>query len=100
MKKYILGLIVIVLMITSSAFIIIKSNEKAPPAVYHWYFVDASGAVVPGSEAFNGATETQAYANSNPPCPTGTKSDCIRGFINVPTLPTMAKGEATPLKKP
>ena len=98
MKKYILGLIVVILIVASSAFI--KSKRNAPPAVYHWYFVNAVGAVVSGSDAFSGATETQAYANSNPPCPSGTNLDCIRGFVNVPTFPTMAIGDATPLKKP
>jgi hypothetical protein len=98
MKKYFLGLIAVILIAGASAFV--KSKTNAPLAVYHWYYVNASGVVVSGSDAFSGTPETQAFANANPPCPTGNTSDCIRGFVNVPPFPTMAIGDATPLKKP
>lgn len=98
MKKYFLSLIAVVLIVGASAFIKSKSNSTSD--LYHWYFVDASGYVVSGSDAFGGTTETQAYANAHPPCTTGTNTDCIRGFLSVPTFPTMVNGDAIPLKKP
>jgi hypothetical protein len=98
MKKYFLGLIAVILIVAASAFVTSKKN--APPTLYHWYTVDASGVVVSGSDAFGGTQETQAFADAHPPCPTGTASDCIRGFVSVPTFPTMATGDAIPLKKP
>ncbi|MEO8111301.1 MAG: hypothetical protein ABI594_14760 [Ginsengibacter sp.] len=88
----------VILLAGASAFV--KSNIDSPAAVYHWYYVDAAGSVNVGSEAFGGQLKDQAYANAHPPCATGLNADCIRGFESIPSLPTMATGEATPLRKP
>lgn len=98
LKISFVSILAFMLAIAGSAFIKSKGDAKSP--VYHWYTVNASGYVVSGSDAFNGTPETQAFADAHPPCPTGTSSDCIRGFVNVPTFPTNAVGDATPLKKP
>jgi hypothetical protein len=97
MKKYFLSIIAVVLIVAASAFV--KSNHHEKNAVYHWYTVDASGTVVSGSDAFGGATETTSYASAHLPCTAGSNSDCIRGFTNVPTFPTMAGGDTPALKK-
>lgn len=97
MKKYFLSIIAVILIVGASAFV--KSNNHSKNAVYHWYMVDANNNVVSGSDAFGGATETSSYASAHLPCTAGTNSDCIRGFINVPSFPTNASGDVTPLQK-
>lgn len=97
MKKFFVSVAAVLLIVAASAFV--KSNHHAPNAVYHWYAVNSSGVVISGSDAFGGLQKDQAYANANSPCPAGLNADCIRGFINVPTFPTMATGDATPVKK-
>ncbi len=88
----------VVLIAGASAFV--KSNNHSPAALYHWYSVNAAGNVVSGSDVFGGVTKDQTYANGHSPCPTGTNSDCIRGFLSVPAFPTSATGDATPIMKP
>ena len=97
MKKYFLSIIAVVLIVAASAFV--NSNTHSKDPVYHWYNVDSIGYVVSGSQAFSGTTKTVSYASSHLPCPFGFNSDCIRGFTNVPTFPTNATGDTTPLQK-
>ena len=97
MKKYFLSAVAVILIVAASAFV--RGNIHSKNAVYHWYTVDASGNVVSGSDAFGGATETASYASAHLPCTAGTNSDCIRGFTNVPTFPTSATGDTSPLQK-
>lgn len=98
LKISLVAVVAIILATAGSAFIKGKSDAKSP--LYHWYTVNASGFVVSGSDAYGGTPETQAFADAHPPCTVGTNTDCIRGFLNVPTFPTNAVGDATPLKKP
>lgn len=97
MKKFFLSITAVILIVAASAFM--KSNIHSKDLVYHWYNVDSIGFVVSGSEAFNGLTETVSYASSHLPCPFGFNSDCIRGFTNIPSLPTSARGDTAPLQK-
>lgn len=75
---------------------------KSADTEYYWYFVNTTGEIVSGSEAFAGELTSQADAEANPPCLPGNNSECIRGFLApIPALdfPTSATGQATPLLK-
>ena len=97
MKKYFLSIIAVIIIVVASAFV--KSNNHSKNPVYYWYMVDASGNVVSGSAVFAGLTKTVSYAMFHLPCPSGSTSDCIRGFISIPTFPTGAPGDTPALMK-
>ena len=90
MKKYVLGLVAIVLAIGFSAF----TAKKKQPAddVYYFYIVDSNGIIPSGSSVQFGGTKTLAYADANDGC-SGSVNDCLRGFLTQPSLPTSDPGD-------
>jgi len=87
MKKYLLGIIAVVVAIGATAFTKEIKKEKTTPAVtdLYWYTVTynedfPNGAVMSSSDIrFSGVPQTQTYANANDGC-SGTAIHCLRGF--------------------
>jgi len=90
MKKYLLGFMAIVLAIGLSAFT--GESKQATDNVYYFYIVDGNGTIPFGSSVQFGGTKTLAYADANDGC-SGTASDCMRGFLTQPSLPTNDPGD-------
>lgn len=85
-----MGFIAVVLAIGFSAFT--GTNKQNADDVYYFYVVDGNGIIPSGSSVQFGGTKTLAYANANDGC-SGTTSDCMRGFLAPPTLPTGDLGD-------
>jgi hypothetical protein len=101
MKKYILGLLVIVMAVSLSAFTSTKTRtHSAKQTTYDWYAVDYSSNV--GGEIPSGATKvfddyTQADAQANDACSNTVNLHCLRGFQGTPpTFPTTLYDASTP----
>lgn len=91
MKKYLFGLIALVMVVCFSAFV--SKTWMPKPAVVEdalfWYPVDPVSNNIDHTALINtsGAlTKTQMRNASLIPCPEGTGADCIRGFSSQQTI--------------
>lgn len=89
MKKYFLGIIAVVMAIGFSSFT--GGNGKSTDDMYYFYAVNSNGEIPAGSSVQFGSQVTLAFADANDGC-SGSNTDCLRGFISQPTLPTSASG--------
>lgn len=104
MKKYLLGIVAIVLAIGLSAFgTSHQANDKGLTS-YVWYLTTynddfPSGAILSsGDVRFGGAMQTQTYADANDGC-SGTVKHCFRGYPNsLSSFPSTAAPASTTTK--
>lgn len=93
--------IVAVSAIVFSSFSADKKQSAEPLQEYYWYVVDYSvpGGRVPAgaTPVFSGVKKTKAFAQANDDCEDIDDLDCLRGFINIPSLPTQSFDETTPM---
>jgi hypothetical protein len=103
MKKYLLGVIAILIGVGLSAFTNQTKHTKSSKSFdsFYWYFVDdVSTDSKASSPAFGGALTTQSDAETHTPCDVGSNRDCIRGYTSQLTVDDPGPGQAVPIQKP
>lgn len=95
MKKYLLGIIAIVLAAGLSSFTADPKHDSDD--VYYFYIVNSNGVIPEGASVQFGGTVSLAYADLNDGC-SGSGNDCMRGFLTQPSLPTSASGNVQTTK--
>ena len=85
MKKYLLGIVAIVLAITFSAFTIKPSfSNNTTQRVLYWYFIDGSGNIGAQVNGGTAATKDEVFDEVN--CFDVSGPDCARGYESTQTF--------------
>lgn len=90
MKKYLSGLVILLMAISFSAFISgsADSRTSSAEAELYWYPVNSVTNEIDHTALINPSsplTKSEMRTNNLVPCPEGSGPDCIRGFNNVQT---------------
>jgi hypothetical protein len=88
MKKYVLGMIAVILAISFSAFTTAK-KAKATEGSYYWYPVKPNSSDIDHTALINPTsakyTKSELDGLDLIPCPEHSGTDCMRGFDDVQT---------------
>ncbi|HEY8661297.1 MAG TPA: hypothetical protein VIL78_19845 [Hanamia sp.] len=95
MKKYILGIIAVLMIVAVSSFVFANNNTtNIKNTSLYWYEVtyDAThlNGYIPSADDFYVQSEKNQVSS---PCDAGVDKDCLRGFTSaITTFPSMATG--------
>jgi hypothetical protein len=99
MKKYLLGIIAIVMAVGFSSFSTSEPKKEKSFASYTWYAVDYSvpGGIIPANAQVVMSNRTIAEATALDGCSDTPNLHCLRGFSGTPpTFPTASYDASTP----
>ncbi len=99
MKKYLLGIIAVVMAIGFSSFSSSEVKKDKAFTTYNWYAVDYSipGGVIPSGAQVVMSNKTVAEATALDGCTDTPNLHCLRGFSGTPpTFPTASYDASTP----
>src|SRR5260221_14001861 len=91
MKKYLLGIVAVMLAVGFSAFQNVPANKinktkELPQPTLYWYQIESDGSL--GSALNGGATMTKNTAKGYTSCTDVTSTDCDRGYTTAQTVGT------------